>query len=67
MRERAVDSRRLRGLHSPVRNLSQALDDIYENLYFELDNIGPGSPRRAEITERLSLLRWVADTRLGRP
>ena len=60
MTEREVALRGLRGLHNTVRNLCDALTDISNDLAFEIDNLNPTPSRRAEIVERLALLRSLA-------
>jgi hypothetical protein len=47
----------LRGLQDPVRTLAQAVADITANLEGEFDAPATSHLRRAEIAERLALLR----------
>ena len=52
----------LRGLQDPVRTLAQAVADITANLEGEFDAPATSHLRRAEIAERLVLLRTVVTT-----
>jgi hypothetical protein len=50
----------LRGLSDPVRLLAEALEEIAIKLQAELDNPLTSERRRAEILERLALLRSIS-------